>query len=123
MVQSTLKTNSTRFCWKKDKIFVLNRDINVANHDEELYALRNIKQIPKTQKINNGDIIYFYLNNDKSKSAIPGIIVKKSMFSSTYTVQYKDEDGVEKETEVKASELYQRDIEAEKKEAKETKET
>ena len=126
IVGSTLPNSTTHFRLIKDLIFVLNRDINVANHDKELYVLRNIKPIPKTHKMKMGETIYFYLNNDRRKSAIPGIIVKivkKAMFSSTYTVQYKDEDGVEKETEVKASELYQRDKDAEKNEAKETAQT
>ena len=128
LVESILPNSTTRFRLPNDKIYVLNRDINVANNDKELYAIRNIVPIPKTQKIKQGDTIYFYLNNDKSKSAIPGIIVKNaSLFGSSYTVKYKDEygddAGVEKETEVKASDLYQRDKEAEKKEAKETLET
>lgn len=128
LVESILPNSTTHFRLHKDKIFVLNRDMNVANHDKELYANRNIVPITKTQKIKQGDTIYFYLNNDKSKSAIPGIIVKKaSFFGSSYTVKYKDEygddAGVEKETEVKASDLYQRDEKSEIMEEKETKET
>lgn len=111
---------TVRFLWNKNQIFVLDRDISNAKNVDEVYALRNLKPIPKTQEMSKGDTIYFYLDNDKSKSAILGIIVKKAMLSSTYTVKYK-EDGVEKKTEVKASDFYQRDKEAEKNEAEEDK--
>lgn len=113
---------TVRFLWNKNQIFVLDRDISNAKNVDEVYALRNLKPIPNTQKMSKGDTIYFYLDNDKSKSAILGIIVKKAMLSSTYTIKYK-EDGVEKETEVKASDFYQRDKEAEKNEAEEDKKT
>jgi hypothetical protein len=108
-----------RFEWANDQIFVLDRDISIAKNDKEAYALRNIKRIPTNRKILDGAEIYFYLGNDKSRNAIRGIIVKKALFSSSYTVKYK-EDGVEKIAE-KVSELYERDEAAEKDEAAEDK--
>ena len=120
LVVQAILDPTIRFDWAKDQIFVLDRDISIAKSDKEVYALRNIKRIPPNKKLSNGAEIYFYLGNNKSRNAIRGIIVKKALFSSTYTVKYK-EDGVEKNAEKVLSELYERDEDAEKYEAAEDK--